>query len=329
MNRIYLPAITEIRMKTLEGQNPLVFVNNNDTEIYGIIAVKYGFPDTIKQRTDYINPDNSIQYDKMIGRKFLFQLIENGSRINFRCTIINPNVADYTGYLFPKRLSPRLSNLTLIKLEKEDYLTTKEKIMAPDIDHLQLKLDGLDHFQNMKRKIREERRKKKIKEKVKEKIEKKKLLSKGFTDAEINSNNLSKKKKIVKDKNKLMKGYLQTNTNHHLDSIVTNHHGEDSVDPEMTPIGGNIENHDIRISEEDEEIRKNQKVKKDEDEVTEEISFQHDITYFPDQEKEVQRQYSSQKDLEKYQAEIHKDHHHSHSRLLKITNRKRNPLCII
>jgi hypothetical protein len=329
MNRVYLPNITEIRMKTKEGFNPIIFKNNNNSEIYGLLVIKYGVPDTINKRSDYINQDNSLKYEKLIGRKFSFQLLNSGIRFEIRCTIINPNVADYKGYLFPAKFNSSLVDGTKIKFTKDDFLTTKEKILSSDVDHLQLKMDGLDKIQNIKREKRTAKRKKKIKQKIEENFEKEKLLAKGFTLEEIKKKNLAKKNKLIKEKNKLMQGYLsQKKSNNKLTGSLENHHENENVDVQANPLEGSIKDHDIRISEEDEEIRSHQKKKVNEDDVTEEISFRNNIEYVNETVVKTNRKYSSQKDLERYQAIIHKGHNHSHRMLMQV-ERKRNHLCLI
>ena len=328
-NRVYLPIITEIRMKTKKGFNPIVFRNNNSNEIFGVINIKYGFPDTIKKRSDYINGDNSIKYDKLAGRKFIFQLVDKGKRVDIRCTIINPNVADYKGYLFPKNTSSFLEDSSLIKLSKEDFLTTKEKIKGSEIDALQLKMDGLGKFSDLKREIRAAKRKKKIMKKAKEKYETKNLLAQGYTVDEIKAKKIRIGNKVLLDQKKLMKGYQNQGENNNLAGLVEHNHVKENLNISSTPLEGNLEKHDVRIDEENEEIRKNEKNKVNEDDVTEEVSFQNNIVYVKDENKKTNRKYSMEKDLERYQNLNKKHHKPSNHRMLMQVVQRKDPLCLI
>lgn len=328
MNRVYLPNITEIKMKTKMGVDPVIFKNNDNVELYGMMVIKYGFPPSIKTRSDYINPNNTIKYDVLAGRKFQFQLMQSGIRLMIRCTIINPDIGDYTGYIFPKKRSKYVAPYKSIMFKKNDFLTTKELISSSDIDHLQLKLDGLDKVQNKQREIRAQKREKRVREKIKDKVEKEKLMKQGFSAEEIKKKKLSMKHKVAKDKNKLTKKYQKDKKKKPKSGTVEEiaHRDENAI--EKTPVGSNVESQDIRISQEEEEIRNNTKAKKNEDDVTEEVSFQEQLDYLPEDNKKSTRRYSMKKDLEKYEAK-NKKHHSKVSRKLYRGRKLRNNLCLI
>lgn len=330
MNRVYLPNITEIKMKTKMGVDPVIFRNNDNVEIYGMMVIKYGFPRTIKKREDYINRDNSIKYDMLAGRKFQFQLLENGIRLMIRCTIINPDIGDYTGYIFPKKFSQKVVDFKTVMFKKNDYLTTKELIASNDIDHLQLKLDGLDKVENKRREIRAQKREKRIREKIKDKVEKEKLMKQGFSAEEIKKKKISMKHKVAKDKSKLTKKYQKDKKKVAKQGTVEEFNQKDDNAVSMTPVGANLEGQDIRISQEEEEIRNNTKAKKNEDDVTEEVSFQQQLDYIPNNERKSNRRFSMKKDLEKYHAknrQLH--HHHRRERMLSQARELKNTLCLI
>ena len=312
MNRVYIPNITEIRMKTKMGYDPAIFTNNENVFIYGLMVIKYGYPKNISKQSDFVNKDNSINYDALSGRKFHFILKQNGNRMMIRCTIINPNIANYKGYLFSDRQSSNQIE-TFDNVTKTDYLTTKETIKKFDISEVQLKYDGLDKIRNINAEIRSRKRRKKLKDKIKEKLEKEKLIKAGYSLEEIKKKRLSSKRKINKDRHKMTSKYQKKIKKQPKEGTVEEFHQTDTADIEPNK---NIDTkiHDIRMNEEDEEIRNNQAEKVNEDDVTEEVSFKNDISFYLDPTKKTNRKYSISKSAEKF--------HYTHEHKKKKKHRK-------
>lgn len=311
--RVYLPNITDIKMKTKNGENPIIFANNLNVEIPGTITIKYGYPSDIKSKEDVVNRDNSIKYEVLAGRKFHFSLRNKGMQLKVRCTIINPNLGDYRGYIFPKRRSPYLIPTNATSLEKEDYLKNKEIIPVADIDSLQMKLDGLDSVKKIEMEKRSQKRRKKMREKFKEKLEKEKLLKAGMSLEEIKKKKVRMKRKVNKDKKKLGNKY-QKDGNKAKKKVPKDGSIEDlkeSQNPQvdLTKTVGELGNHDVRIQEDD-DVRNNIKQKKNEDDVTSEVSFKDNIDEWEIPRTNQNRKYSIEKSLLKIKKK--QEHGHVH-----------------
>jgi hypothetical protein len=312
--RVYLPNITDIKMKTKNGENPVIYSNNLNVEIPGVIAIKYGFPSDIKKKDDFISKNNVIDYSKFGGRKFHFGLRNKGQRLKVRCTIINPDLGEYKGYLFPRRRSPDMLPSDLIKIEKEDYLKNKEIIPAAELDSLQMKMDGLDNIKKIEMEKRSQKRRKKMREKFKEKMEKEKLLKAGLSLDEIKKKKVRMKRKVNRDKKKLGNKYQDGNAKAKKKvpkaGTVEELKENNQAQLELTKTVGKLDDHDVRINEED-DVRNNVKKKKNDDDVTSEVTFQNNIDHVEVSKPKTDRKYSIEKSLLRMKTSGH-GHPHLH-----------------
>lgn len=315
--RVMIGNITEIRLKTGMRVKPLLWANNQLQNYYFFLPIKYGFPKSISGMNDYLNPDYSVNYESLAGRKMKLFLSAYGEKLTLRCTVIVPSLAKYNGYAFPSHVYKRAIDIDTY-FEKDDFLQNKEKIKRKDLSNSMEKI--MQITKEAKLKIGNKKGTDKT-DKSGKKDKKKKYKRKGQHKKKVKDYAKSKIKKpeSVNAKDKLTDLLIQKQT-------------QPDAEPDEIELQPKVI--DIRDIEDKKDLKKKADGKSSDssgsnedsepqEEMDEEISFASNIDWEKTFETGTKREYSLEMSKKKYEAGAH--HHHQPktymNRVLKVSGK--------